>query len=106
MCRMTLEDTIETYNYFIKVAGAMELAYICLVRYSDTAKQYGSSRALNGVVSEEGSGRKNTDYKFEAVKVGGVESGTGSAVGNLSVDADRIGVLRIRDDFATVLDIE
>ena len=33
-CRMTLEDTIETFSYFIKEADALGLAYICLVRYA------------------------------------------------------------------------
>ena len=32
--RMTLEDTLETYSYFIKEADAMGLAYICLLRYA------------------------------------------------------------------------
>lgn len=30
---MTLEDTLETYSYFIKEADALGLAYILLVRY-------------------------------------------------------------------------
>ena len=32
---MTLEDTIETFSYFIKEADALGLAYICLVRYAE-----------------------------------------------------------------------
>ncbi|KAL5492855.1 hypothetical protein ACEPAI_4303 [Sanghuangporus weigelae] len=31
---MTLEDTIETYSYFIKEADAIGLAYVCFVRYA------------------------------------------------------------------------
>ena len=31
---MPIEDTIETYSYFIKEADSMGLAYVCLVRYS------------------------------------------------------------------------
>ena len=31
---MTLEDTIETFSYFIKEVDVMNLAYVCLMRYA------------------------------------------------------------------------